>query len=143
MHGYHGASVGSTIHCMYICRIIFNIFYSTVKMFSLKMKEDKITRTPEFTPVKAASRLDVGKFFVPPKHVSTDCVHVSYANKFKGRMLNGGLGLHKLCRGQGHGTICQTTSDAWKPDIFLKLRRKWEVKLNISQYRWDCLQDQP
>ena len=83
-------------------------------MFSLKMKEDKITRTREFTPVKEASRLDVGKFCVPSKHVSTDCVYVSYANKFKGRMLKGGLGLHTLCRGQGHGTICQTTSDAWK-----------------------------
>ena len=63
-----------------------------ILIFFLEIKESKITRGHNFTPVKKQSRLDVRKFSFSQRSInvwnklSTECVHASSVNVFKNRI---------------------------------------------------------
>ena len=61
-------------------------------IFSLEIKQNKITRGHNFSLVKKQSRLDVRKFSFSQRTInirnklSTDCVHASSVNMFKNKI---------------------------------------------------------
>ena len=61
-------------------------------IFSLEIKQSKITRGHNFTLVKKQSRLDVGKFSFSQRTInvwnklSTECVHANSVNMFKNKI---------------------------------------------------------
>ena len=61
-------------------------------IFSLEIKQSKITRGHNFTLAKKQSRLDVRKFSFSQRTInvwnklSTDCVHASSVNMFKNKI---------------------------------------------------------
>ena len=63
-------------------------------IFSLEIRQSKITRGHNFTLVKNQSRLDVRKFSFPQRTInewnklSTECVHASSVNMFKNKIHN-------------------------------------------------------
>ncbi len=63
-----------------------------ILIFFFEIKESKITREHNFTPVKKQSRLAVRKFSFSQRTInvwiklSTECVHASSVNMFKNRI---------------------------------------------------------
>ena len=61
-------------------------------IFSLEIKQGKITRGHNFTLVKKQSRLDVRKFSFSQRTInvwnklSTECVHANIVNMFKNKI---------------------------------------------------------